>query len=127
MTFNNITILPGESGPAEAVRFVQFYMASTVDPASGLALRADTTRSQFNASKPAALGAVGDPETWRLWPLVRRNEETPGKNALGRTTDIEPAKTQGRQAPRAQAIGNTENPLSGRPVERKSRTRFYRP
>ena len=90
-----------------------------------LARRASTTRPQFNASKPAALGAVGDPETWRLWPLVRRNEETPGKNALGRTTDIEPAKTQGRQAPRAQAIGNTENPLSGRPVGRRSRTRFY--
>ena len=36
--FNNISILPRESWLAAAARFVQFYRASTVDPASPYAL-----------------------------------------------------------------------------------------
>ena len=34
MVFNNISIFPRESWLAAAARFVQFYRASTVDPAS---------------------------------------------------------------------------------------------
>ena len=92
-----------------------------------LARRASTTRPQFNASEPAALGAVGDPETWRLWPLVRRNEETPGKHALGHATDIELEETQERQTSRAQVIENAGNLFSERPTWRRSGTRVHRP
>ena len=73
-------------------------------------MRVDTSLSQFNLSKPAALCAVGDPEDFgdtfgaaRTDDLAamttRQEEETFGKRVLGHVTDIASAETHGRQAP----------------------------
>jgi len=140
LAFNNITIFPGESGSTAAVRFLQFYRASTVDTASGLALRADTTRSQFNASKPAALGAVGDPEDFGdtfdaaraddLAAMATRQEESTRKRPgttlqdTPRTSSSRRHKNDRHHAPRLSTTPETFFPR--RPVWRRSRTRVYR-
>ena len=75
-----------------------------------IAMRVATSRSQFNASKPAALCAVGDPEdfddTFDVsctddpggygYSSGGVNEETFGKRASGHVTDIASAATHGR-------------------------------
>ena len=73
-----------------------------------ITMRADTARSQFNASKPATLCAVGDPgdfdDTFDAactepggydYSSGGVKEETSGKHVSGHVTDIVSAETHG--------------------------------
>ena len=89
-----------------------------------ITMRADTSRSQFNASKPAALCATGDPEDFGTVDVRMTcydyssggvNRETFEKRASGHVTDIVSAETYGREA-HAPRLSKTPGTLPGRPA-----------